>query len=141
MCRIVKDVGILRFDLVNRNTLEPSIFVGCDRMSENSGVGLHKFHCICKFKYLSIFFFYFILFAENSGHGYYGALHHFQQYFSYIWRSVLLVEETGVLGENHRPVTSNCQTLSNNVVSSIHYHERDSNSLRYLFGCFKIVNS
>jgi hypothetical protein len=28
---------------------------------------------------------------------------HFQQYFSYIsWRSVLLVEETVVPGENHR---------------------------------------
>ena len=27
------------------------------------------------------------------------------------WRSVLLVEETAVLGDNHRPVTSHCQTL------------------------------
>jgi len=27
------------------------------------------------------------------------------------WRSVLLVEETGVSGENHRPVASNWQTL------------------------------
>jgi hypothetical protein len=34
------------------------------------------------------------------------------------WRSVLLMEETGVPGENHRPVTSNWQTLSHNVVSS-----------------------
>ena len=34
------------------------------------------------------------------------------------WRSVLLVEETGVPGENHRPVTSHWQTLSYNVVSS-----------------------
>jgi hypothetical protein len=24
------------------------------------------------------------------------------------WRSVVLVEETGVPGENHRPATSNC---------------------------------
>ena len=39
--------------------------------------------------------------------------------------SVLLVEETGVPGENHRPVASHCQTLSHNVVSSI---ERESNS-------------
>jgi len=30
------------------------------------------------------------------------------------WRSVLLVEETGVLGENHRPVASHWQTLSHN---------------------------
>ena len=34
------------------------------------------------------------------------------------WRSVLLVEETVVQGENHRPVASHCQTLSHNVVSS-----------------------
>ena len=33
-------------------------------------------------------------------------------------RSVLLVEETGVPGENHRPVASHRQTLSHNVVSS-----------------------
>jgi len=35
------------------------------------------------------------------------------------WRSVLLVEETGVPGENHRPVASHCQTLSHNGVSTI----------------------
>jgi len=34
------------------------------------------------------------------------------------WRSVLLVEETVVLGENHRPVASHWQSLSHNVVSS-----------------------
>ena len=33
------------FTLVNRNTLGPYIFVGYHMMSENSGVGLHKFHC------------------------------------------------------------------------------------------------
>jgi hypothetical protein len=33
------------------------------------------------------------------------------------WGLVLLVEETGVQGENHRPVTSHCQTLTHNVVS------------------------
>jgi hypothetical protein len=46
MCQIVQDDGIFRFNLVNRNTLGPSIFVRCHRMSGNSGVGLHKFHCI-----------------------------------------------------------------------------------------------
>ena len=40
------------------------------------------------------------------------------------WRSVLLVEETGVLGENHPPVVSHWQTLSHNVVSSTPRHER-----------------
>jgi hypothetical protein len=33
-------------------------------------------------------------------------------------QSVLLVEETGVHGENHRPVACHWQTLSCNVVSS-----------------------
>jgi hypothetical protein len=34
------------------------------------------------------------------------------------WRSVLLVEETVVPEGNHRPITSQWQTLSHNVVSS-----------------------
>jgi len=38
------------------------------------------------------------------------------------WWSVLLVEETRVLGEDHQ------QTLSHTVVSSTPRHERDSNS-------------
>ena len=33
-------------------------------------------------------------------------------------RSILLVEETGVSGENHRTAASHGQTLSHNVVSS-----------------------
>jgi hypothetical protein len=44
------------------------------------------------------------------------------------WRSVLLVEETRVPGENHRPVASHRQTLSHNVESSTPRYERDSNS-------------
>ena len=34
------------------------------------------------------------------------------------WWSVLLVEETGVPGENYRPAASHWQTLSHIVVSS-----------------------
>ena len=34
------------------------------------------------------------------------------------WRSVVLVEETGVLGENYRHVANHWLTLSHNVVSS-----------------------
>jgi len=45
-----------------------------------------------------------------------------------LWWSVLMVEETGEPGENHRPATSHWQTLSYNVVSSTPHHERDSNS-------------
>jgi hypothetical protein len=45
-----------------------------------------------------------------------------------LWRSVLLMEETGMPGENHWPAASHWQTLSHNVVSSTPRHERDSNS-------------
>jgi len=44
------------------------------------------------------------------------------------WRSILLVVETGVPTENHRPVASHWQTLSHNVTSSASRHELDSNS-------------
>ena len=44
------------------------------------------------------------------------------------WRSVLLVEETGAPKENHRPAAIHWQTLSCNVLSSTHRHERVSNS-------------
>jgi len=39
------------------------------------------------------------------------------------WLSVLLVEETGVPGETHRPVASHLQTFPDNVVSSTPLHE------------------
>jgi len=39
------------------------------------------------------------------------------------WQLVLLVEDTGVSGENHQPVASLWQTLSHNVVSSTPHHE------------------
>jgi hypothetical protein len=45
-----------------------------------------------------------------------------------LWWSVKLVEETGVPGENHRPVESHGQILSPNVVSSTLRHERNLNS-------------
>jgi len=35
-----------------------------------------------------------------------------------LWQSVLLVEETGVPGQNHHPVASHWQTFSHNVVSN-----------------------
>jgi len=41
-----------------------------------------------------------------------------------LWQSVLLVEETGVSGENHRSVASHRQFVLHNVVSSTHRHER-----------------
>ena len=41
-----------------------------------------------------------------------------------LWPSVLLVEETGVPAENYRPVVSQGQTLSHNVVSSTSWHKQ-----------------
>ena len=44
-------------------------------------------------------------------------------------RSVLLVEEIGVPGENDWPVANHWQIFSHNVVSSTPRHEQGSNSL------------
>jgi hypothetical protein len=44
---------------------------------------------------------------------------------------ILLVDETGVPGENHRPVVSHLQALSHNVVSSTSRNERDTSSIIY----------
>jgi hypothetical protein len=41
------------------------------------------------------------------------------------WRSVLLVDETVVPGENHQPVASHGQNLSHNVVSITPLRVRD----------------
>ena len=40
------------------------------------------------------------------------------------WWLILLVEETRVSGENHRPAVSQWETLSHNVVSSTSRHEQ-----------------
>ena len=42
------------------------------------------------------------------------------------WRSVLLVEETAIPGENHSSVARHQQTLSHNVASGTPLHEQDS---------------
>jgi hypothetical protein len=51
------------------------------------------------------------------------------------WQSVLLVEETGGPGENHRPVTSHWLTLSHNVVHlaliKIQTHNISGNKLHW----------
>ena len=43
-------------------------------------------------------------------------------------RSTLLVDEIGVLGENHRPAAGYFQTSLHKVLSSTPHYERDSNS-------------
>ena len=49
------------------------------------------------------------------------------------WRLVLLVEETGIPGENHWPAVSDWQTVSHNVASMTLLTVSD-----YLFGIFKL---
>ena len=44
------------------------------------------------------------------------------------WWPVLLVEDIGEPGENHRPVASHWQAVSHNVTPSTPCHERGSNS-------------
>ena len=51
-----------------------------------------------------------------------------------LWQSVLLVEETGLFGENHQPATSDWQTLSHNVVSSTPLHGLEFNLWTYCEG-------
>ena len=48
-----------------------------------------------------------------------------------LWQSVLLVEETGVSGENHQSTASHSLTLSHNVALSTPRLEKDSNSQLY----------
>ena len=45
-----------------------------------------------------------------------------------IYKSLDILKGYGVYGENHLLVASHSQTLSHNVVSSTHRHERGSNS-------------
>ena len=47
-----------------------------------------------------------------------------------LWQSILLVEETIVPIENHRPATNHVQTLSHNVVFEYTSPGWDSNSQR-----------
>ena len=48
------------------------------------------------------------------------------------WRTVLLVEETGVPRENHRPVTSHWQNVSHNVVSWFIYNKHFDKSSKLI---------
>jgi hypothetical protein len=51
------------------------------------------------------------------------------------WLSVLLVEETGIPRENHRPAASHQQTLLDNVISRTPGHEQD-----FFFALFTLKN-
>jgi hypothetical protein len=54
------------------------------------------------------------------------------------WRSVILVEEAGGPGENHRPVASNWQTLSHIVVDPTTIPSRSRRPLPWM--CIKHLN-
>jgi hypothetical protein len=47
------------------------------------------------------------------------------------WQSGFLLEETGIPGENHRPVASHWQTLWHKVALITPHHEQNSNSQPY----------
>ena len=71
---------------------------------KNSFFHFIPFWCDCKKKYS----FRFMVFNTTFNN------------ISFIsWRSVFLVEETGLTGEHHRPVTSHWQTLSHTVVYKV----------------------
>ena len=73
-----------------------------------------------------------------DGNGVYATFNNISFIF---WRSVLLIEETGVPEENNRPAASHRQTLSHNVVSSTPCHELDSNSSTLVVICVLWTNS
>jgi hypothetical protein len=49
-----------------------------------------------------------------------------------LWQSVLLVKETGVPGENHKPVASHWQTLSHNVLQNYKGRQRKRKNSMYI---------
>ena len=62
------------------------------------------------------------------------------------WRSVVLVDETGVPGENHRPAASHWYTLSHNVtlskpgLSEIRTDNRSGDKLWFFFILWQAIN-
>jgi hypothetical protein len=89
--------------------------------STGSAVLTEKFNFFLRRTYQTYYFFLDLVYV-------YGVLCHFQQYFSYIVVVVLLVKETRVPRENHWPIASHWQTLSDNIASSTPGHGRGSNS-------------
>ena len=79
--------------------------------STSSAVLTEKFNFFLRRTYQTYYFFLDLVYV-------YGVLCHFQQYFSYIVVVVLLVKETRVPRENHWPIASHWQTISDNVASS-----------------------
>ena len=59
---------------------------------------------------------YFNLFSREEGGGIMVFIATFNNNAAISWLSVLLVEETGVPGENHPPAASYCLSLSHDVV-------------------------
>ena len=67
-------------------------------------------------------------FPQLFGHLFWVGAHGVQCQFSVIsWRKVLLVGDTRLPGESHRPAAIHLKSLSYNSVSSTPRHDRDSN--------------
>ena len=71
------------FIFVKRNSIGPYIFVVCHRMLENSGVGLHRLHCMLNG--YKIWLIWIMVFKAT-----------FNNISVISWWSVLLIEETDV---------------------------------------------
>jgi hypothetical protein len=57
------------------------------------------------------------------------------------WQSVILVEETGVPGENHRPVVSHWQTFWEQIKSLMKRSEKKLDRLLYIYTCVPLFKS
>ena len=79
-----------------------------------------------------------IYFPQLFGHLFWVGAHGVQCHFSVIsWRKVLLVGDTRLPGESHRPAAIHLKSLSYNSVSSTPRHDRDSN-LQVVIGTYCI---
>ena len=62
----------------------------------------------------------------------------FNNILGFLWRSVLLVEETGIPGENHRPVASDWHTLWQVSGSSAALYQHMTGVFSYIDYCLRI---
>ena len=106
--RILIVKNLIKFDVKSDGTCHRSIYV-------ISLLG-DRYNCM---DYLNYWYDLIGLYSSNlAWFGYMVPNATFNNISVISWQSVLLMEETGIPGENHRPVASHWQTLSHNVVSS-----------------------
>jgi hypothetical protein len=113
---------VCEYLLSNRQLVSFILIMSIRRFkSTSSAVLTEKLKKFLRRTYQTYYFFLDLVYV-------YGVLCHFQQYFSYIVVVVLLVKETRVPRENHWPIASHWQMLSDNIASSTPGHGWGSNS-------------